>query len=136
VVQLLFTSIASHMKLKISAYMAIVFGCVLAILEAIRNWGNWQWWPYWMIDYIMATLLILGGFLVLKKTRTSGQILASAWGVSFGAGYMSFWSHVENFNEVAHGNISQTPLTYLIGFGLISCVVGFILSLSEVSKND
>lgn len=124
------------MKIKISAYMAICFGIALAIVEALRNLGDWQWWPYWAIDYIVATLLISGGVLVLKKARTSGQLLACAWGVSFGTGYMSFWGHVENFNNTAHGNISQAPLTYLIGFGLLCCVVGFILSLSEVKQND
>ena len=118
------------MKLKISAFMAIGFGLVLAVLEAVRNWGDWQWWPYWAIDYIMASLLVLGGVLVLRKTKRARQVLACAWGVSFGAGYMSFWSHVENFTNPAHGNISQAPLTYLIGFGLICCILGFLLSLT------
>ena len=116
--------------------MAIGLGIALAIVEAMRNWGDWQWWPYWAIDYIMAALLISGGVLVLGKARISGQFLAFAWGVSFGTGYMSFWGHIENFNNAAHGNISQVPLTYLIGFGLFCCVVGFILSMSELKQID
>ncbi len=115
--------------MKLSAYMAIILGLVLAFLEAVRNWGNWQWWPYWVIDYIMAVLLISGGILVLLGKKASGRVLACAWGVSFGAGYMSFWSHVENFHNPAHGNISQAPLTYLIGFGLICCIIGFLLTV-------
>jgi len=124
------------MKVNISAYMAIFFGITLAILEAVRNWDDWQWWPYWLIDYIMASLLISGGYLALKNTRNSGHILSCAWGVSFGAFYASFWSHVANFNNEAHGNINQAPLTYLIGFGLGGCVVGFILSLPVANNND
>ena len=116
--------------------MAIGFGVTLAVLEAIRNWGNWQWWPFWVIDYIMAVLLIAGGILVLRKVRNSGKLLTGAWGLSFGAAYMSFWSHVENFSKPAHGSIDQAPLTYLIGFGLICCILGFILSLYGERLND
>lgn len=123
------------MKIKLSAFMAIGYGLILAILEAVRNWGNWQWWPYWLIDYIMAAMLIYGGLLALKKARSGFKVLACAWGVSFGASYMSFWSHVENFDNPAHGNISQTPLTYLIGLSLIACVLGFVLLLSDSTKD-
>jgi hypothetical protein len=119
------------MKLKISVFMAIGFGIVLSVVEVIRNWGNWQWWPFWLIDFIVAGLLISGGLLVLNKAKISRPFFSGAWGVAFGACYSSFWDHVYNFSEAAHGNISQTPLTYLIGLGLVSSIVGFILSLSE-----
>jgi len=119
----------SHMK--ISALLAIAFGLVIAVFEAIRNWGDWQWWPWWVIDYIMAVLLITGGVLVLKKVRNSGKLLTGAWGLSFGVAYMSFWTHVENFNSPAHGNIEQSPVTFMIGFSLLVYVAGFALSLFD-----
>ena len=119
---------------KISAYMAISFAIVLSIVEAIRNWGNWQWWPFWVIDYIVVILLISGAVLVLRKRNGAGRLLTFAWGVTFGSFYMSFWSHIENFSNPAHGNISQAPVTYLIGLGLLWSIVGFILSLSKKAK--
>ena len=124
------------MKVRLSAYLAITYGVILAVLEAVRNWGNWQWWPFWAIDYLMATMLILGGWLVLKKAKRSMSMLACAWGVSFGASYMSFWSHVENFDSPAHGHISQTPLTFLIGLSLVGCILGFMLLLAKEDKSD
>jgi hypothetical protein len=122
------------MRLKLSAILAICYGLIIAILEAVRNWGDWQWWPYWVIDYIMAVMLIYGGFLVLRNVRKSHLILSCAWGVSFGASYMSFWGHIENFNNPAHGHIGQTPLTYLIGLSLVGCILGFVLLASEAKK--
>jgi len=123
------------MKLIVSAYFAISFGVVIAIVEVIRNWGNWQWWPFWVIDYIIALMLISGGILFIKKSEYSGVFLSAAWGVSFGAMYMSFWSHVYNFKEKAHGHISQAPLTYLIGFGLIICMLCLYFSISGGKRN-
>ena len=40
-----------------AAYMAAAFGTFLAIGETVRNWGNWQWWPFWLVDYIAARCL-------------------------------------------------------------------------------
>jgi len=46
-----------------AALLAIAFGLFLAVAEAVRNWGDWQWWPFWLVDYIAATLLVAGGVL-------------------------------------------------------------------------
>ena len=124
------------MKLKLSAYSAIGFGIVIAIVEVIRNWGNWQWWPFWVIDYIIAIALVAGGFLFIKNYKISGLVLSAAWGVTFGAMYMSFWDHVYNFKNQVHGNIQQEPLTYLIGFGLVTCLICLFLSVSGANQND
>lgn len=62
---------------KISAWLAMAFGLSLAVLEAVRNWGNWQWWPFWMVDYVAAGLLVAGGVLTLR--RGVDRWLTSGW---------------------------------------------------------
>ena len=49
-------------KLLISAYMALLYGVGLAGFETLVNWGQWQWWPFWLVDYVAAALLLFGGF--------------------------------------------------------------------------
>ena len=33
--------------------MAIVFSVVLAIVETYLNWGDWQYAPLWIVDYMI-----------------------------------------------------------------------------------
>jgi len=42
---------------------------ILAIAEAVRNWGNWQWWPFWVVDYVSAGLLVAGALMTLAASR-------------------------------------------------------------------
>ena len=116
---------------KVAAYLAIAFGVFLAIAEAVRNWGNWQWWPYWLMDYIAAALLVAGGALVLRKAPRGSAVLAGAWGFTTGIFYSSFWSHIDHFDQPADGNIAQTPLTIIIGILWVITIVGFALSLGS-----
>jgi hypothetical protein len=64
---------------KSAAYLALAFGVFLAIAETARNWGNWQWWPFWLVDYVAATLLVAGvGFgLALASGREPASRSAS-----------------------------------------------------------
>lgn len=112
-----------------SAVLALVFGAFLVVAETARNWGNWQWWPFWLVDFVAAALLIFGGTLVLRPTRGGSQVLCGAWGFTSAMFYMSFWSHIENSNEVADGNLAQRPLTTIIGILWVITIIGFVLSL-------
>ncbi len=48
--------------------------------------------------------------------------------------YMSFWSHIEHFNEAADGNLSQSPLTVIIGIMWAITIVGFGLALLSARR--
>ena len=41
---------------RASAWLAVGFGGFLALAELARNRGNWQWWPFWLVDFIAAAL--------------------------------------------------------------------------------
>ena len=114
--------------------MAIVFGAFLALAEIARNWGNWQWWPFWLVDFIAAALLLGGAALVLRKKSYGTTVLCGAWGFTTAMFYMSFWSHIEHINEAADGNLAQGPLTSIIGVMWVVTIIGFVLALLSDRK--
>jgi hypothetical protein len=114
--------------------MAAAFGTFLAIGETVRNWGNWQWWPFWLVDYIAATLLVCAAILTLRRAGRGPVFLAGSWGFTTAMFYMSFWSHIEQYHQPADGNIAQAPLTIIIGVLWAVTIAGFVLSL--VSTRD
>ena len=111
---------------KTSAWLAIAFGVSLSVLEALRNWGDWQWWPFWVVDYIAAGLLVLGGTLALR--RGVDRWLTAGWGFACAMFWMSFVGHLET---VLAGGLDprEKQLTTIIGalFGLT--IVGLGLGL-------
>jgi len=120
--------------LRASAKLALAFGLFLAIAEVVRNWGNWQWWPFWLVDFIASGLLLLGSISALNRSPRGPVLLASAWGFTSAMFYMSFWSHIESFNRPAEGNVSQGPLTLIIGIMWALTVLGLILAMASRPK--
>jgi len=121
---------------KSSAYLAIAFGLFLAIGEAVRNWGDWQYWPFWLVDYIAAVLLVAGAIWTLRERKGASSLLAGAWGFTSAMFYMSFWSHIASLDQPVDGNIEQTPLTIIIGILWSITIVGFVLSLVAARRED
>ncbi len=115
------------------AYLAIAFGSFLAIGEAVRNWGDWQWWPFWLVDYISATLLVAGGLMTARSpSPRSHTILGTGWGFACAMFWMSFWGHVGDSS--ASGQATD-PLTLIIGALFAITVVGLVGSLSALGRD-
>jgi len=121
--------------IKTSAWLAIVFGLVLGALEAVRNWGDWQWWPFWVVDYLAATLLVVGG--VLASRLSVERWLSAGWGFACAMFWMSFFGHYGDAMK-AGGEISarEQRLTLIIGVLLGVTVVGLLLSLLGQPKQS
>ncbi|WP_332772731.1 hypothetical protein [Phenylobacterium sp.] len=121
--------------IKTSAWLAIVFGLVLGALEAVRNWGDWQWWPFWVVDYLAATLLVVGGVLALR--RSVERWLSAGWGFACAMFWMSFFGHYGDAMK-AGGEISarEQRLTLIIGILFGVTVVGLLLSLLGKPKQS
>ena len=116
--------------IRVSAYLAIAFGVFLFVGEMVRNWGDWQWGPFWVVDYIGAALLIFGGQRALK----TGTIrwLSGGWGFTVAMFWMSFFTHVRNFRAggpETNGPIAESPLTLIIGIMLAIALAGFLMAL-------
>lgn len=119
-----------------SGMLALGFGAVLAIAEIIRNWGDWQAWPFWIVDFIAADALIWGGLRTLSQG--SSRLLSAAWGFTVGIFWMSFFSHTQALREgttqtYASGAVSEGVLTLIIGAMLVAAIAGLVMSLSRRS---
>ena len=116
--------------IRISACLAIAFGVFLFVGEVARNWGDWQWWPFWVVDFIAASLLIFGG----QRALTTGTLrwLTSGWGFTAAMFWMSFFSHIDNLRTQRfehNGPIDESRLTTIIGAMLVIALVGLLMAL-------
>lgn len=125
--------------IRISAYLALAFGIFLFIGEIVRNWGDWQWWPFWVVDYIAAALLIFGG----QRALNTGTVrwLSGGWGFTAAMFWMSFFSHIENLQTQlyeSNGPIEESRLTLIIGVMLGLALAGFLMALlgTRSDKSD
>jgi hypothetical protein len=84
---------------RFSARLALAFGLLLAVAEVARNWGDWQWWPFWLVDFVAAGLLVAGALATLRHHPRGPVWLTGAWGFTSAMFYMSFWSHVASLHE-------------------------------------
>lgn len=117
-----------------SAMLALGFGLFLAVAEIVRNWGDWQPWPFWIVDFIAAGALIWGGMRTLSQG--SSRLLSAAWGFTVGIFWMSFFSHAEALNggterTYAGGGVNEGTLTLIIGAMLLLAIAGLLMSLTR-----
>ena len=109
--------------------MAVVFGSLLAVLEAVRNWGDWQWWPFWVVDYVAAALLIVGGVVVLR--RGVDRWLSAGWGFACAMFWMSFFGNYRDMVEAGTAaSARDQTLTLIIGVMFALTVAGLVLALA------
>jgi len=117
--------------ITLSARLAIGFGCFLAIAEVVRNWGDWQPWPWWVVDYIAVALLLYGGRVASPgRARRSAAPLCGGWGFACAMFYMSFFSHLESLGEKGTGPIESHTLTAVIGALFAITILGLALAIA------
>ena len=47
---------------KINLIIAILYSIILGIVEAMLNWGDWQYAPLWIVDYLIVIILLSAVF--------------------------------------------------------------------------
>jgi len=128
-----------------AAWLALGFGTFLAVAEAVRNSGEVQWWPFWIVDYIAVGLLLWGAAAVLWRPSERGlPILSAGWGFTCAMFYMSFFGHVAEVfgegTEVARTNaqsaVDEPMLTIIIGVLFAVTVVGLTMSLLAEMRSE
>lgn len=120
--------------IRMSAFIALAFGLFLTVAEIVRNWGDWQPWPFWLVDFIAAGALIWGALRTLG--RGSSRLLSAAWGFTVGVFWMSFFSHAETLasgteRTYAGGALGEDRLTLIIGVMLLIAIAGLLMSLTR-----
>lgn len=130
-------------RIKLAAYIAIGTGALLAIVETLLNWGNWQWWPWYVIDYVSALMLLFGGFMCRKDASSlhARALLAAGWGFTFAMSWSSLAGNIERAQESLelerHARAGGLD-TYLVLVGLLvfTSVVGLLLSISPTNESN
>ncbi|MEM9015072.1 MAG: hypothetical protein AAGB02_08185 [Pseudomonadota bacterium] len=56
--------------IRSSAITAIALAIGLAVAELLRNWGDWQWWPFWLVVYVASAFHIAGGVALFISALT------------------------------------------------------------------
>ena len=122
-----------------AAWLALGFGTFLAVAEAVRNSGEIQWWPFWVVDYIAVALLLWGAVAVLWRPAAARglPILTAAWGFACAMFYMSFFGHIDEIVRSgvavditnAQSAVDEPWLTVIIGVLFAITIVGLITSL-------
>jgi hypothetical protein len=121
-----------------SAWLALGFGTFLAVAEVLRNGGEIQWWPFWVVDYLAVALLQWGAISVLWTPNDRGVgILTAAWGFTAAMFYMSLFGHLDEIAKtgvpISISNIQsatdEPALTLIIGTLFVVTLVGLATSL-------
>ena len=122
---------------KWSARLAIGFAVFLALAEIRRNWGDWGYAPFWIVDYIAVALLLYGGLRTQRRGAAAGlPALAGGWGFACAMFYASFFSHLEHFGEPDHGPVDSVQLTVTIGVLFVLTIAGFALALLAGARRE
>ena len=88
------------------------------------NWGNWQYTPLWMVDYIIVVWLLAGA--LSRGTLRSVAILKGAWAFAFGVMYMALAVVTDPKNaNVMH---ASSVVLALIGLLIAVSLVGLALA--------
>ena len=113
------------MHLIASRYLALLFAIGLAIGETIVSWGNWQFAPLWIVDYLMVVVLLYAYY----KTRQSEHpyTLLAAWAFTLGVFYMDLFV---NLDPQLPAHLRPGPVVMaLIVLCLVVSLAGFVTAL-------
>jgi len=109
---------------RINKSLAAIFATGLGIGEAVMNWGNWQYAPLWIIDYIIVIWLLCGVFT--KHREKSAIILISGWSFSIATMSMAAaFLTAPKYETVVEYSIVKLSLIILL---IVVAVIGLILS--------
>lgn len=117
-----------------NAYLAILFGLLLAAGETYRRWGEFGHWSRWMDDYIIGISLILPAILVLKGRHQVLTFLIGAWGFAAGLLYGSFFSKVQDLSNIRQSNFEPGLLVSLIGLAFGTAVLALFWTIWIAQK--
>ena len=116
---------------KINLLIATSYSITLAIVEAILNWGNWQYSPLWIVDYLIV-LILLSAVFVFKK-NIQRLMLLLGWAFSSGVMYMALFINLEPIpTTIKSPNVEG--ILPLVGLALVVSIIGIILTMIE-NKN-
>ena len=113
---------------KLSAWLAIAVGVLIASAQLVRNFDNWANWPTWMIDEAAAAVMIIAGILALWKRTT--RLLLVGWAFACGVYGAAMITHMNSLPLVsAQIYDAERQLLIVIGGLLAVSAAGLALAL-------
>jgi len=117
---------------KTNLIVATLYSIILAIVEAILNWGDWQYAPLWIVDYLIVIILLSAVFVFKKNIQR--LMLLLGWAFSAGVMYMALFISLEPIPIALESPDIEGKLP-LMGLALIVSIVGIVLTIID-SKNN
>ena len=105
---------------KINYTIAVLYSIILSVTEVALNWGDWQYAPLWIVDYLIVLILLLAVFIF--KDNIQKSLLLTGWSFSAGVMYMVLFINLE----------PETTLTVLDYNTLLAVSVALIVSIFGV----
>ena len=110
---------------RINLIIATVYSIVLAVVEALLNWGDWQYAPLWIVDYLIVIILLLGVFVYKENQR---KVLLLGWSFSSGVMYMALFINLESSSTLTR---LDSNILYSIALALTVSLIGIILTMID-----
>ncbi len=108
---------------KINLILASIYSIVLGIVEAFLNWGDWQYAPLWLVDYIIVVILLLAVFFF--KDKMQKMFLLVGWAFSSGVMYMALFVSLESVTVIDQNILFSIILAFSVSvLGLILSIIG------------
>ena len=95
--------------------IAVIHALSLMGGEAFRSWGADRPIAFVVDDFWVASLLLLGAYLVRSPSPQRRALFAAGWGANAGMLYGSFFAKLTAPEETNPGNFDIDVLTYLVG---------------------
>ena len=113
---------------KINLIVATLYSIILAIVEVMLNWGDWQYAPLWIVDYLIVIILLSAVFVF--ENNIQRLMLLLGWAFSSGVMYMALFVNLEPIpTTVKSPNVEG--ILPLVGLALVVSIIGVILTIID-----
>ena len=118
---------------KINLIFATFYSIILAIIEVMLNWGDWQYAPLWIVDYLIVIILLSAVFVFKKYIQR--LMLLLGWAFSSGVMYMALFINLEPMpTTVKSPNVEG--ILPLVGLALVVSIIGIVLTIIDKKEAE
>ena len=116
---------------KINLMVAISYSIIIVVIETSMNvyWDDWSFYPLWIIDYLIAIILLSAVFIFKRNIQNS--MLLIGWSLSVGVTYMALFISLDPNGLKSEDIEIKLPLFIL---ALIVSIFGLILTIIDLQK--
>ena len=116
---------------KINLMVAILYSIIIVVIETSMNvyWDDWSFYPLWIIDYLIAIILLSAVFIF--KNNIQNSMLLLGWSLSVGVTYMALFISLDPNGLKSEDIETKLPLFIL---ALIVSIFGLILTIIDLQK--